>query len=110
MKKLTALLLALTLLLAPACGGENKDQAEPDQPAVQDPAPPAEQTPPEDPEPEPEPEPEPPIGDPVELPGYPAANAWWDSFEETEAAPAENLSKYWKNQKIPKGWNNMWAG
>ena len=57
MKKLTALLLALTLLLAPACGGENKDQAEPDQPAVQDPAPPAEQTPPEDPEPEPEPEP-----------------------------------------------------
>ncbi len=60
-------------------------------------------------DPEPEPEPEPPIGDPVELPGYPAANAWWDSFEETEAAPAENLSKYWKNQKIPKGWNNMWV-
>ena len=51
MKKLTALLLALTLLLAPACGGENKDQAEPDQPAVQDPAPPAEPAPPEDPNP-----------------------------------------------------------
>ena len=84
MKKLTALLLALTLLLAPACGGENKDQAEPDQPAVQDPAPPAEQT---QPEPEPEPEPEPyEILDPTVMPEGGSrdgvAYAAWDGIVE----------------------------
>lgn len=68
MKKLTALLLAMTLLLASACGGgPNQDSAgtndsgqtqESPEPAPE-PAPPAEPAPEPQPEPAPEPEPEP---------------------------------------------------
>ncbi len=73
MKKLTALLLALTLLFTAACAS-GEPQPVPDAPApdpVQDPAPPAGE--PEDPEPEPEPEPEPdpePDPEPVEKEPY----------------------------------------
>ena len=66
MKKLTALLLALTLLLASACGGgpgtDSPDANEPAQtqdPAAPEPAPDPAPEPPPDPEPAPEPEPDP---------------------------------------------------
>lgn len=66
MKKLTALLLALTLLLASACGGgpgtDSPDANKPAQtqePAAPEPAPDPAPDPPPEPEPDPEPEPEP---------------------------------------------------
>ena len=66
MKKLTALLLALTLLLASACGGgpgtDSPDANEPAQtqdPAAPEPDPDPAPDPPPDPEPAPEPEPDP---------------------------------------------------
>ena len=66
MKKLTALLLALTLLLASACGGgpgtDSPDANKPAQtqePAAPEPAPDPAPEPPPDPEPAPEPEPDP---------------------------------------------------
>ena len=60
MKKLTALLLALTLLFTSACaGGEGTQDTPdaPDSPPVQEQTPPAETDAPDEPAPEPEPEP-----------------------------------------------------
>ena len=62
MKKLTALLLALTLLFTSACaGGEGTQDTPdaPDSPPVQEQTPPAETDAPDEPAPEPEAEPEP---------------------------------------------------
>ena len=66
MKKLTALLLALTLLLASACGGgpgtdspDANTPAQTQEPAAPEPAPDPAPEPPPDPEPAPEPEPDP---------------------------------------------------
>ena len=69
MKRWIALFMALTLLLASACGGDNNanEPADANQPAAQDPvtspADPAEQ----EPETEPEPEPEPVVQEPYNI-------------------------------------------
>ena len=64
MKKLTALLLALTLLFTSACAGGEGTQDTPDAPAsppAQEQTPPAETDAPDEPAPEPEPEPPAPV-------------------------------------------------